>query len=639
MNEQPPASIETVPEPTQPDARPAAPESTPAPPVPSMTDEPALGESDAPSSVEAEGYTAVLDPDGAPPDAVDDGFLDDLVLPALVNAPEPLMPETEIGPDARLRIVEHLGTRGLVNMYAAVWRQDDGTDVEVELREGPADHVGLRRETDVLTGIQFAMLPRCYAAWEAADRRYLAVESFAGRTLADGLAQRPPVEQTLSILLQLVQVVRRLHRAGWALLGLTPADVSVGRPIQLRHLGQAGRLGEPAPHALQVAGYSAPELAYQEPVTGKEDVYSLGAILHAALVGRPPADGAIDVADLPEHVRLPGGPQVLADALAPADERLDIEALYHRLLALKSRHAEMSLSLEVASATTLGLNPTRLVNEDSCCHAVWARTGADGTKETALLCVADGMGGMEAGEVASQTAVAVLMRGAVTVLWPSPSDSAAPVPECPERAESPPRPAPVGPASETNPSAIGPRLDPIALVRQAATAVHAAAQGREMGTTITCVAVHDGELTLAHVGDTRAYLLREGDLIRLTTDHSLVAAMVASGVISAEEAQGHPDSNKVLRSLGSQRELPDRYVDSLDAAYGQTSLPLHPEDRLVLCSDGVWGTVEDREIQAILTEALSCQNAASALIARALRAGAPDNATAIVARCLQRPVL
>jgi protein phosphatase len=184
-----------------------------------------------------------------------------------------------------------------------------------------------------------------------------------------------------------------------------------------------------------------------------------------------------------------------------------------------------------------------------------------------------------------------------------------------------------------------PRLDPVGLVREAATAVHAAAQGRNLGTTITCVAVHDGELTLGHVGDTRAYLLRGGTLSRLTADHSLVAAMVASGVITAEEAQGHPDSNKVLRSLGSQRELPPGYVDTLEAAFGRPSLRLEPGDWLLICSDGVWGTVEDCEIQAILAEALTCQNAARALVDRALQGGAPDNATAVVARCHDRPVL
>jgi len=183
------------------------------------------------------------------------------------------------------------------------------------------------------------------------------------------------------------------------------------------------------------------------------------------------------------------------------------------------------------------------------------------------------------------------------------------------------------------------RPDPVALVRQAATAVHASAHGRNLGTTMTCVVVQDGDLTLGHVGDTRAYLLRNGTLTRLTADHSLVAAMVASGVITADEARGHPDSNKVLRSLGSQRELPDGYVDDLSAAFGSASLRLEVDDRLLLCSDGVWGTVEDTAIQVTLTEALDAQNAARALIDQALAAGAPDNATAIVARCVQRPVL
>jgi protein phosphatase len=272
-----------------------------------------------------------------------------------------------------------------------------------------------------------------------------------------------------------------------------------------------------------------------------------------------------------------------------------------------------------------------------------ARTDADGARETGLLCVADGMGGMEAGEVASQTAVAVVMREAVAALQPAPPGEEPPSAASDEHIDSP-YPVMRGvqgwpTAPHQADAATTARLDPAALVRQAATAVHAAGQGRDLGTTITCVAVHDGDLTLAHVGDTRAYLLRDGALTRLTADHSLVAAMVASGVISAEEAHGHPDSNKVLRSLGSQRELPAGYVDGLEAAYGQPSLSLEVGDVLLVCSDGVWGTVEDPEIQVVLAEALDAQTAAQALIDRALAGGAPDNATAVVARCHRRPVL
>ena len=583
--------------------------------------------------------------DDATPAAADTGGdLEELVLPSLVSAPEPLAPGTALGPDGRLRVAEHLGTRGRVNRYAATWRQDDGSEIEVELREGPADHAGLQREAEILTSVRYAMLPRVHLACEEGGRRYLAVDRVDGETLDRALSGGIPVDRALSVILQLVQAVRRLHQAGWALLGLTPADVVLGQPVRIVQLGQAGRIGEPPPQALHVAGYSAPELAYRQTVTGKEDVYTLGALLYHALTGRPPSEGGLDDADLSETIRLPGGPQLLADVLTPADERMDVEALYRGLLALKGRHAATALSLEVASATTVGLNPTRLVNEDSCGYAVWSRAGAEGAHETALLCVADGMGGMEAGEVASQTAIGVVMRRATQSLWPvtrtPEEDGSAGAPPEPTEGPYPVMRGVQGwPQATESPAGPNPTpLDPVALVREAATAVHAAGQGRNLGTTITCVAVHDGELTLAHVGDTRAYLLRGGVLTRLTGDHSLVAAMVASGVITDEEAEGHPDSNKVLRSLGSQRELPAGYVDGLEAAYGQPTIRLVREDRLMLCSDGVWGTVPDREIQVILTEALSCQVAANALVDRALQGGAPDNATAVVARCVQRPV-
>jgi len=108
-------------------------------------------------------------------------------------------------------------------------------------------------------------------------------------------------------------------------------------------------------------------------------------------------------------------------------------------------------------------------------------------------------------------------------------------------------------------------------------------------------------------------------------------------MLTAEEARGHPDSNKVLRSLGGQRELPDGYVDSLEAALGQSSLQLEPGDWIVLCSDGVWGSVQDAKIQAIVVAAADCPTVARVLVERALEAGAPDNAATVVARCVRMP--
>ncbi|MFN0071168.1 MAG: protein phosphatase 2C domain-containing protein, partial [Chloroflexota bacterium] len=368
-------------------------------------------------------------------------------------------------------------------------------------------------------------------------------------------------------------------------------------------LDAAVRIGEEPDHPLYAGGFSAPELAFPGIVTDQADVYTLGAMLHRALSGRELPEEGIQTAELPAAIPIPGVPQLLSRALAPAEERLSLEDFYRGLLRLKDQRAAPPLSLEVASATTLGLNPTRLVNEDAGGYAIWSVMGAQGSEQRALLCVADGMGGMDAGEVASQTALSTIMEGAAQLL--------------------------------TSPNVSPP--DPIDLIRQAAPAVHAAADGRQTGTTVTCTVMEHGELTLGHVGDTRAYLFRSGELKRLTQDHSLVAAMVASGVLSAADAQGHPDSNKVLRSLGGHRELPPGYVDSLEQTLGQPRLKLEASDWLLLCSDGVWGSVADDDIRTVLSEAMSSGHAAEALIQRALSAGAPDNATAIVGRVMSLP--
>jgi PPM family protein phosphatase len=141
-----------------------------------------------------------------------------------------------------------------------------------------------------------------------------------------------------------------------------------------------------------------------------------------------------------------------------------------------------------------------------------------------------------------------------------------------------------------------------------------------MGTTLTAAMVDDSGAHLAHVGDSRAYLLRAGALRQLTEDHTLVNRMVKAGEISTDEAETHPHRNVLLRALGTE---PDVKVDSED-------VPLIDGDRLVLCSDGLTGMVTEDQIQAILETTPSPQDAATRLVRAANRAGGIDNITVVV---------
>ncbi|MCL2882510.1 MAG: Stp1/IreP family PP2C-type Ser/Thr phosphatase [Coriobacteriia bacterium] len=202
-----------------------------------------------------------------------------------------------------------------------------------------------------------------------------------------------------------------------------------------------------------------------------------------------------------------------------------------------------------------------------------------------LFAVADGLGGHEAGEVASALAIDTLRNHA------------------PRAADAP------------------------ALVRAVQAANNAILQasdagiGREgMGSTMTALMVEHGKAAIAQVGDSRAYLLRGRQLTQLTEDHSVVAAMLRSGHITAEEARVHPQRSVITRALGSD---PNLIVD-------QFEITVLRGDRLLLCSDGLTSMVDDAHIAAILNSKLDPHQAALALIDAANNAGGADNVSAIV---------
>lgn len=202
-----------------------------------------------------------------------------------------------------------------------------------------------------------------------------------------------------------------------------------------------------------------------------------------------------------------------------------------------------------------------------------------------LFVVADGMGGHEAGEVASEIAITTMAEH---------------MPQAP---------------------------DAKALAQAVRLANQAVLRGAEdgtgrpgMGTTMTAAAIFGNEVVIAQVGDSRAYLTHDGVLQRITRDHSLVADLVEQGRITEEEARYHPQRSVITRALGSDPDMePDTY-----------RLRVEPGDRLMLCSDGLSSMIEDAAIEAIMLDNPDPQEACDALVDEALAAGGLDNVTVVV---------
>jgi serine/threonine protein phosphatase PrpC len=176
---------------------------------------------------------------------------------------------------------------------------------------------------------------------------------------------------------------------------------------------------------------------------------------------------------------------------------------------------------------------------------------------------------------------------------------------------------------------VGSTTDPTALLaalKEANRAIARAATGNPdltgMGTTATAALLEDGILYLVHVGDSRAYLIREGRIIQVTQDHSVVAEMVRRGTLAADAAESHPARHVITRALGVDADI------DIDAM----RVDLEPGDVVLLCTDGLSGPVTDDEMLEVVEAALTLEDAAELLVQRANAAGGPDNVTVVLAR-------
>ncbi|MGD9656812.1 MAG: PP2C family serine/threonine-protein phosphatase [Methylocystis sp.] len=241
-----------------------------------------------------------------------------------------------------------------------------------------------------------------------------------------------------------------------------------------------------------------------------------------------------------------------------------------------------SASWRVVGAMRTDVGRVRSLNEDTVAFVAPAEEDPE-AKRGLLALVADGMGGHAAGEVASALAAEVVRRVYFSL-------------------DKPPLEA-LRTAFEAANRAI---LD--------YAAKHPDCAG--MGTTCTAIAVRDGCLWLAHVGDSRAYILRDGQLTQLSEDQTLHAQLVRDGVLTAEEAEKAPGGNVILQALGTREEIsPELWSEGM---------PLRLGDRFILCSDGLSNLARDADIARIASRHPP-REACAALIDAALAAGGHDN--------------
>jgi PPM family protein phosphatase len=255
------------------------------------------------------------------------------------------------------------------------------------------------------------------------------------------------------------------------------------------------------------------------------------------------------------------------------------------LMKLAEELEEASDPPPAAALTDVGL--CRDLNEDTW---GWTEIGPD----MHLYVVGDGMGGHDSGEIASELAVRTICKAAR------------------ERIDD---------NQDITPEVLENILDEAFQLANNTVKESAERRGNDMGTTLVALlSVKDQPALLANVGDSRGYLLRDKVLHQVTRDHSLVARMVEQSRITQDEARNHPHSNILLRTVGTERNVE---IDIF-------SIAIEKGDRILLCSDGLWGEVEDGAIEVILNHFKDLRMACRELVRAAHQGGGKDNITLLV---------
>jgi len=290
------------------------------------------------------------------------------------------------------------------------------------------------------------------------------------------------------------------------------------------------------------------------------------------------------------------------------------------------RNKTMSIKLTGASKTDVGKQ--REQNEDS----PYMRISEDGSR--GLFIVADGMGGYQAGEVASKLAVQKISEALKSFLVPVSEQPTIKLAPLSEQETIKLNPVPTGEQTAKQRKTRKLPETPVtknveeqlkSAIRQANKAIltygEEQSSARGLGCTVTTALIQDDQAFLANIGDSRIYLYRQGTLQPLTKDHSLVYRLVEAKQIEPDDIYSHPQRNLIYRSLGAGHK-------SVDPDVFHTSL--RSGDSLLLCSDGLWEMVRNEELLQVLKENNDAQKICDILIDLANANGGEDNITAVL---------
>jgi len=481
-------------------------------------------------------------------------------------------------------------------------------------------------EENLLDKTRHPALPVVLDSFVEDSWEYLVEERPEGQPLWDAWDDpEAAAEQRFGWLVQIADGLRRLHLADTILEALPPEKIVVTRDGTACLTDLADLLPLPLPPQLPLRAtlYSAPELVLTPDQTdARADLYHFGALLYALHVGRELTEPDFERPGLPKPF-LPLFPdahpvfgRLLSktfcrepDARFPTDEtaREDPSGFTDLIRALQVCQRSLdNVRLEMAAWTTTGM--VRTGNEDAFAflHAVESRQ--DDLGESALILLADGLGGYEAGEVAAALAIQVMRKYllqqpmfALLGGHPVSVQAAFDLEQCQEHLRT--------------------------ALKEANREVYNAALtglGRGgMGCTAEVVYVNGQHVVVGHVGDSRTYHLHEGRLIQLTRDQTLVNRLVELGVLTLAEAGNDPRRSELQQAIGGRGD-----VDPV-VYHGR----MKPRDWVVVCSDGLSNSITPQELQEMLqTEAASAEMAARRLVNFANIKGATDNATGVVLR-------